>query len=156
MWCLRAPFPAHSQLPSPCGLLWHLSAQVLWWELCSTSCGSLDRRGVWGSMDTCIRLAGWLCCAPESITTFFSLNLVLAALSLAAACGLLSSCGQQRLLSSCGVRASRGGFSCCRAQTLGRADFSSRGFHGLSCPVVCGIFLDQGLNLRTQHWQAEF
>ena len=140
---MRAPFPAHSRLPSP----WHLSAQVLWWELCSTSCGSPDGRGVWGRMDTCMRLAGLLCCAPEPITTFFSLNLFLAALSLCSACRLLSSCGQQRLLSSCGVRASRGGFSCCRAQALGHAHVSTCGFHGLNCPMVCGIFLDQGLNL---------
>ena len=24
--------------------------------------------------------------------------------------------------------------------------------HGLSCPVACGIFLDQRLNLRLLHW----
>ena len=27
--------------------------------------------------------------------------------------------------------------------------------HGLSCPVACGIFLDQGLNLWPLHWQAD-
>ena len=26
--------------------------------------------------------------------------------------------------------------------------------HGLSCPVACGIFLDQRLNLRLLHWQV--
>ena len=26
--------------------------------------------------------------------------------------------------------------------------------HGLSCPVTCGIFLDQGLNPCPLHWQA--
>ena len=26
--------------------------------------------------------------------------------------------------------------------------------HGLSYPTACGIFLDQGSNLRAQHWQA--
>ena len=28
--------------------------------------------------------------------------------------------------------------------------------HGLSCPMVCGIFLDQGLNTRPLHWQTDF
>ena len=27
--------------------------------------------------------------------------------------------------------------------------------HGLSCSVVCGIFLDPGLNVRLLHWQAD-
>ena len=27
--------------------------------------------------------------------------------------------------------------------------------HGLSCPMACGIFLDQGLNLYLLHWQVE-
>ena len=26
---------------------------------------------------------------------------------------------------------------------------------GLSCPVACGIFLDQGLNLCSLHWQVD-
>ena len=26
---------------------------------------------------------------------------------------------------------------------------------GLSCPVACGIFPDQGLNLCPPHWQVE-
>ena len=34
-------------------------------------CGSLDGRGVWGRMDTCIRMAESLCCPPETITTLF-------------------------------------------------------------------------------------
>ena len=39
-----------------------------------------------------------------------------------------SSCGQWRLLSSCGAQASRcRGFFCCRAQALGRLGFSSCG-----------------------------
>ena len=40
-------------------------------ELCSMLCGSLDGRGVWGRMDTCICMAESLCCAPETITTLF-------------------------------------------------------------------------------------
>ena len=35
----------------------------------SMLCGSLDGRGVWGKMDTCICMAEFLCCAPESTTT---------------------------------------------------------------------------------------
>ena len=32
-------------------------------------CSSLDGRGVWGSMDTCICMAESLCCPPETIIT---------------------------------------------------------------------------------------
>ena len=32
-------------------------------------CGSLDGRGVWGRMDTCIWMAQSLCCPPEALTT---------------------------------------------------------------------------------------
>ena len=32
-------------------------------------CGSLDGRGVWGRMDTCIWMAESLGCPPETITT---------------------------------------------------------------------------------------
>ena len=38
-------------------------------ELCSMLCGSLDGRGVWGSVDTRVCVAELLCCAPETITT---------------------------------------------------------------------------------------
>ena len=31
-------------------------------------CGSLDGRGVWGRMDTCIYTTESLCCAEETIT----------------------------------------------------------------------------------------
>ena len=34
--------------------------------------GSLDGRGVWGGMDTCICMAESLCCPPETITTLYS------------------------------------------------------------------------------------
>ena len=40
-------------------------------ELCSMLCGSLDGRGVWGRMDTCIYTAESLCCSPETIVTLF-------------------------------------------------------------------------------------
>ena len=39
-------------------------------ELCSMSSGSLDGRGVWGRMDTCIWMAESL---PHSLTTITSL-----------------------------------------------------------------------------------
>ena len=38
---------------------------------CSVLCGSLDGRGVCGEMDTCICMAEFLCCSPETITTLF-------------------------------------------------------------------------------------
>ena len=38
-------------------------------EHCSMLCGSLDGRGVWWRMDTCIRMAESLCYPPETITT---------------------------------------------------------------------------------------
>ena len=36
---------------------------------CSMLCGSLDGRGVWGRMDTCIWMAESLGCPPETIMT---------------------------------------------------------------------------------------
>ena len=33
-------------------------------------CGSLDRKGVWWRMDTCTCMAEFLCCPPETTTTF--------------------------------------------------------------------------------------
>ena len=38
-------------------------------ELCSMLCGSLDGRGVWGRMDTCICMTESLHGLPETITT---------------------------------------------------------------------------------------
>ena len=38
-------------------------------ELCSMLCGSLDGRGVWGRMDTCICVAARLSCSRETIIT---------------------------------------------------------------------------------------
>ena len=37
-------------------------------ELCSTLCGSLDGREVWGRMDTCVCTAASLHCSNETIT----------------------------------------------------------------------------------------
>ena len=72
-----------------------------------------------------------------------------------AAQGLFSSCGEQGLLSSCGAWASHcGGFSFCRAWTLGHK-LSSCGA-GVSCSLACGIFLDQGSNPCLMHWQVDY
>ena len=38
-------------------------------ELCSMLCGSLNRRRVWGRLDTCVCMAESLYCSPETITT---------------------------------------------------------------------------------------
>ena len=40
-------------------------------ELCSIICGSLDGRGVWARMDTCVCMVEHFCCPPETITTLF-------------------------------------------------------------------------------------
>ena len=46
------------------------------------------------------------------------------------------------------------GFSCCGAQALG-AWASVVVAHGLSCSEARGIFLDQGSNPCSLHWQAD-
>ena len=78
-----------------------------------------------------------------------------------------SSCGEQRLLSSCVAWSSHcGGFPCCRAWALGASDSvvvvlglyctgSIAVVHRLSYSVVCRIFSDHGSNLRLLHWQAD-
>ena len=38
-------------------------------ELCLLLCGSLDGRGIWGRIDTCIYIAQSLCCSPATLTT---------------------------------------------------------------------------------------
>ena len=43
-------------------ILWHS-------KICSVLCGSLNGRGPWGRMDTCICMAESLPCSPETITT---------------------------------------------------------------------------------------
>ena len=41
-------------------------------ELFSVLGGSLDGRGVWGRMDTYIRMTESFCCSPETITLLIS------------------------------------------------------------------------------------
>ena len=74
---------------------------------------------------------------------------------------LFCSCGEQRLLSSCGAQASHcGGFSCCRVLVLGHTTYNSFASQVLqhrlnscgawgSCFVACGIFSDQGSKLSS-------
>ena len=60
------------------------------------------------------------------------------------------------LLSSFSAQASHcSGFSCWGAQAL-ELDGSVVSSPRLNCPVTCGIFPDQGLNLCTPHWQLDF
>jgi len=65
-----------------------------------------------------------------------------------------SSCREEGLLSRCGAGASYcGGFSC-DARPLG-AWASVVVAHGLSCPMACGIFPDQGSNPYPLHYKAD-
>ena len=48
---------------------WPKGPTVYHRELCLMLCGSLDGRGVWGRMDTCVCMAESLHCLPETITT---------------------------------------------------------------------------------------
>ena len=74
--------------------------------------------------------------------------LFLAALGILCCAKTFSSCIEQRLLSSFCAQAFHGGsFSCCRAWALGYMGFSS--------PVVYRIFLDQGWNPCSLHWQVD-
>ena len=80
--------------------------------------------------------------------------LFLAVLGLHCCVGFSSSCGKQRLLSSCGARACCSGLSCCGAWALGtraavvaaprlRSAGSVVVAPGLSCSGAFGISLDQ-------------
>ena len=40
-------------------------------KLCSMLSGSLDGRGAWGRMDTCLCMAESLLCSPETIPALF-------------------------------------------------------------------------------------
>ena len=47
----------------------HQGPGVYHMELCSMLFGSLDGRGVWGRMDTCICMAQSLLCSVETVIT---------------------------------------------------------------------------------------
>ena len=64
-----------------------------------------------------------------------------------------SSCIKRGLLSSCHVWTSHcGGSSCCGVWAL-ECTGSVVVVHGIICPMACGIFSEQGLNLCALHWQ---
>ena len=41
---------------------------IVYRELCSVICASLDGKGVWERMDTCVCMAESLHCSPETTT----------------------------------------------------------------------------------------
>ena len=91
------------------------------------------------------------------IYIFFKLftYLFLAALGLHCCPWAFSGCGQWGLLSGWGAQASHCvGFSRAMPRTGSRVSsvVVARGF---SCLMICGIFLDQGLNQWPLHWQAD-
>ena len=68
---------------------------------------------------------------------------------------VLGFCCCPKAFSCCSGQASHcSGISCCRAQVLGHMG-SVAVAHGLSCPVACGIFQDQGSNPCPLHWQVD-
>ena len=86
---------------------------------------------------------------------FKKLCLFLAALCLRCCMWAFSSGSEWGLLSNCGAWASPCSvLSCCTAQALGLRG-SVVLAHGLSCPMACGIFPDQGSNLCPLHWQED-
>ena len=83
---------------------------------------------------------------------------------------IFSSCGEQGLLFRCDAWTSHcSGFSCCRKQALGCMGLSScspwaqscsplaleHRLNSCACSVTCGIFLDQGSNPCSLHWQVD-
>ena len=98
---------------------------------------------------------------PSSASARFFKNfyLFLAALGLGCCTWVFSSCGVPASLCV--------GFSCCRAQALGRMNCSSCNswapeqgsvvvVHGLSCPVACGILPARGRSRLPLHYKADF
>ena len=73
---------------------------------------------------------------------FFPFFLFLAVLSLHCCTWAFSSCSERGLLSSWGAWA-----------LIAVASLVAE--HRLSCPVACGIFLDQGSNPCLPHWQVD-
>lgn len=92
-----------------------------------------------------------LCCA---LALNIHIYLFLTALGLRCCAQVSSSCNDQGLLFNCSVQASHcGGLSCCRSQALdvwasvAAARRLRSLVHGFSCPTICGIFPEKGLNL---------
>ena len=94
-------------------------------------------------------LAGSLNCP------FFFFNVFLVVLGLHWCTWPFSSCGEWGHLSNCGAWTSHcGGFYSSRAWALDPW-FWVIVVHRLSCPVACGIFLDQGSSPCPLHWQVD-
>ena len=97
-------------------------------ELCSILRGSLDERGIWGRMDTCICMTESLGCSPETITTLLiNYACVLSHFSHVQLFETLWTVAKQAFLS---VGSSRQGY-----------------WSGLPC-LIQGIFPTQGANLH--------
>ena len=56
--------------------------------------GSLDGKGVWGRLDTCIHVAGSLCCSPETITTLLIGSVCVHVRACVHTCSVMSDCLQ--------------------------------------------------------------
>ena len=82
------------------------------------------------------------------------LGLFLALLGLCSCVRAFSRCGEQRLLFVV-VRRRLIVVASLVAEHGLRNMASGVVAHGFSCPMACGIFLDQGLNPYPLHWQAD-
>ena len=89
-----------------------------------------------------LRVPRFISTLKKKKTIYWRSWVFVAACRLACRLSLVAAIGGQ---SSRSAQASLWCFSCCRAQALGHTGFSSCA-HGLSCPMACGIFPDQGSN----------
>ena len=121
------------------------------WLSCSAACGVFLDQG----SNSCLLhwQADSLPLSPQGSLMFICV--FSAALGLRCGAQAFSCCSEWGRLSSCSVWASHcSGFCCCRAHALGCTG-SVVVVCGLSCPVACGIFLNQKSNLCHLHWQAD-
>ena len=85
---------------------------------------------------------------------FFFFNVFLVVLGLHWCTWPFSSCGEWGHLSNCGAWTSHcGGFYSPRAQAVHPWSWAVV-VHRLSCPMACGIFLDEGSSPCPPHWQV--
>ena len=85
-------------------------------------------------------------CVCVSVLSLFVYSFM-AALTLSCCTGTFSNCSEW------GSSSFARGVSCCRAWAVGGMGFGNVA-HRLSCPVACGIFLDQGSHPGRPHWQV--
>ena len=90
-----------------------------------------------------------------AIHFIFLIYLFLTVLGLCGCAQTFSSCDEQRLLSPRVAQASRAVASLVAERGLEGSQAPVVVIHGLSCPTVCQIFLDQGWDLCLLHWQAD-